>query len=76
MLGQPAAQLRLLRDLLDPLTGVPRHSLPPAFKEWLGSYTTLRGGRLYMDNLFLTETLQVRTHGGAGEHAALSCVSP
>lgn len=59
-LGQPTAQLLLLRELLDPMAGVEPGKLPLAFKVLLADFATEREGRLYLDNPLLAQVLQVR----------------
>ena len=60
LLGQPAAQLKLLRKLLDPMAGVEPAALPLAFKVLLASFATEREGRLYLDYPLFAQVLQVR----------------
>jgi hypothetical protein len=60
VLGQPASQVVLLRQLLDPTAGVEPAKLPPAFKALLGTFATERAGRLHLDNQLLAQALQVR----------------
>ncbi|PNH00649.1 hypothetical protein TSOC_013519 [Tetrabaena socialis] len=61
VLGQPPAQLLLLRELLDPLAGVEPAKLPLAFKVLLASFATERDGRLYLDYPLLAQVLQAVT---------------
>ncbi|KXZ55243.1 hypothetical protein GPECTOR_3g383 [Gonium pectorale] len=61
VLGQPAAQLLLLRELLDPISGVEPDKLPLAFKVQLASFATERDGRLYLDYPLLAQALQAIT---------------
>ncbi|EFJ49507.1 hypothetical protein VOLCADRAFT_89774 [Volvox carteri f. nagariensis] len=61
VLGQPTSQVLLLRELLDPMAGVERAKLPPAFEALLSSFTTERNGRLYLDNLLFAQVLQAAT---------------
>ena len=61
VLGQPASQLLLLRELLDPAAGVESAKLPSAFKVLLGSFATTRDdGTLFLDYPLLAQVLQVR----------------
>ncbi|PNW82964.1 hypothetical protein CHLRE_06g301450v5 [Chlamydomonas reinhardtii] len=61
LLGQPAAQLKLLRKLLDPMAGVEPAALPLAFKVLLASFATEREGRLYLDYPLFAQVLQAVT---------------
>ncbi|KAG2452119.1 hypothetical protein HYH02_003152 [Chlamydomonas schloesseri] len=62
VLGQPASQLLLLRELLDPAAGVEAAKLPPAFKVLLGSFATTRDdGTLFLDYPLLAQVLQAVT---------------
>ncbi|GIM02253.1 hypothetical protein Vretimale_7165 [Volvox reticuliferus] len=65
VLGKPIDQLRTLRELLDPAAGVEAGKLAPAFEALLGSFTTKRAGRLYLDNpLFARVIHAVTTESG------------
>ncbi|PNW84398.1 hypothetical protein CHLRE_03g144144v5 [Chlamydomonas reinhardtii] len=57
MLGQPAAHLLLLRELLDPMAGVEPAKLPLAFKLLLASFATEREGKLYLDYPLLAQAV-------------------
>ena len=61
VLGKPASQIVMLRELLDSTAGVERAKLPLAFDALLGSFAIERGGRLYLDNPLLAGVLQVCT---------------
>ncbi|PNH08872.1 hypothetical protein TSOC_004558, partial [Tetrabaena socialis] len=75
-LGQPADQLLLLHELLDPLAGMEPAKLPPAFKALLASSATEREGRLYLDNLLLAHVLQaVTTESGELSDSMTASVS-
>ncbi|KAG2482115.1 hypothetical protein HYH03_018939 [Edaphochlamys debaryana] len=61
VLGSPASQVVLLRQLVDPAAGVEPLKLPPAFGALLESYATERDGRLYLDNPLFAQVLQAVT---------------
>ncbi|KAG2427776.1 hypothetical protein HXX76_012101 [Chlamydomonas incerta] len=58
VLGQPAAQLKLLRELLDPMAGVQPATLPTALKAHFASCGAKREGRLHLDYPLLAQVLQ------------------
>ncbi|PNW74470.1 hypothetical protein CHLRE_12g485350v5 [Chlamydomonas reinhardtii] len=61
VLGQPAAQLKLLRELLDPMAGVDPAKLPLAFKVLLASFATEREGKLYLDYPLLAQAVTTKS---------------